>query len=172
MASGITCQAAPAAADVQQAQPGSQTQPLANPIQLPQLCGGEIVAFSEQRTGILHIRIEHRFEEIVAQIVMHPADFSGAPGSLLVREKRSEKCPNIGKFKFETFLEPGANGAATHLIERIAVPPAIDIGFPETECTGSQDFDKEAPVMHLYVQGAIDVDACLSEREKIEHTIL
>src|SRR6266436_9594171 len=146
MASGITGQAAPAAADVQQAQPGSQTQPLANPIQLPQLRGGEIVAFSEQRTGILHIRIEHCFEKIVAQIVMHPADFSGASESLLVRDKRGEKCPDIGKSKFETLLEPGTNGAATHLIQRVAVPPAVHVGFAETERTGSQDSAKQAPV--------------------------
>src|SRR5437660_1317769 len=107
MASGITGQAAPAAADVQQAQAGSQTQPLANPIQLPQLRGGEIVAFSEQRTGILHIRIEHRFEEIVAQIVMYPADFSGAPRSLLVREKPGEQCPDIAQSQCETRVPSG-----------------------------------------------------------------
>src|SRR5207249_7406729 len=90
MTGGITGQAAPAAADVQQADAGAQTQPLANPIQLSQLRRGEIVALGEERTGILHVRIEHCFEEIVAQIVMQPADFSGAPGSLLVREKRGE----------------------------------------------------------------------------------
>src|SRR5437588_585316 len=111
--------------------------PLANPIQLPQLRRVEIVVLGEERTRILHIRIEHRFKKIVAQIVMHPADFSGAPGSLLVREKRGEQRPDIGKSKCKTLLEPGTNGAATHLIERIAVPPAIHIGFSETERPGS-----------------------------------
>src|ERR1700758_233332 len=95
-------QSTPAAADVQQAKAGSQTQPLANPIELPQLRRGEIVALGEERTGILHIRIEHSFEKIVAEIVMQPTDFSGAPGSLLVRDKRGEKCPDIGKSKCET----------------------------------------------------------------------
>ena len=147
-------------------------QPLANPIQLPQLRRGQIVALGEERTGILHIGIEHRFEKIVAQIVMHPADFSGAPGSLLVHEKRGEKGPNIGKSKFETFLESGTNGAATHLIQHVAVPPVIHVGFPETERTGSQDSAKEAPVMHVYIPGAIAVDANIREREKIGHHIL
>src|SRR5437773_6657947 len=172
VASGITGQSAPAAADVQQSEAGSQTQPLANPIQLPQLRRGEIVAFSEERTGILHIRIEHCFEKIIAQIVMHPADFSGAPGSLLVHENRGEKGPDIGKSKFETLVESGTNRAATHLIQRVAVPPAIHIGFPETERPGSQDSAKEAPVMHLYVPGARAVDANIREREKIGHHIL
>src|SRR5207249_8000970 len=104
VASGITGQSTPAAADIQQAEVGSQTQPLANPIQLAQLRRGEIFVLSEKRTGIFHIRIEHRFEKIVAQIVMHPADFSGTPGSLLVREKRGEQSPDIGKSKFETLL--------------------------------------------------------------------
>ena len=172
VASGITGQSTPAATDVQQAEAGSQTQPLANPIQLPQLRRGEIVALGEERTGILHIRIEHCFEKIVAQIVMHPADFSGASESLLVRDKRGEKCPDIGKSKFETLLEPGTNGAATHLIQRVAVPPAIHIGFPETECPGSKDSVKETPVMHLYVPRASAVDADVGQREKIGHHIL
>src|SRR5439155_18377531 len=151
---------------------GFETQPLANPIQLAQLRRGEIVALAEERTGILHIRIEHCFKKIVAQIVMHPADFSGTPGSLLIHEKRGEQRPDIGKSKCETLIEPGTNGAATHLIERIAVPPAIHIGFSETERPGSQDSAKEAPVMHLYVPWASAVDANVGQREKIGHHIL
>src|SRR5438094_10176999 len=103
---------------------------------------------------------------------MHLADFSGAPGNLLVREKRGDECPDIGKSKCETLLESGTNSAATHLIQRIAVPPAIHIGFPETKRPGSQDSAKEAPVMHLYVTGASAVDANIREREEISHHIL
>src|SRR5436309_6830239 len=168
----MTGQSTPATADVQQAKTGSQTQPLANPIQLPQLRRCEIVAFGEERTGILHIRIEHCFEKIVAQIVMHPSDFSGASESLLVRDKRGEQCPDIGKSKFETLLEPGTNGAATHLIQRVAVPPAVHVGFSETERPGSQDSAKKSPVMHLYVPRAGAVDANVGQREKIGHHIL
>src|SRR5205807_716344 len=133
---------------------------------------GEIVALGKERTGILHIRIEHCFEKIIAQIVMHAADFSGAPECLLVRENRGEQRPDIGKSKCETLLESGANGAATHLIQRVAVPPAIHVGFPETERPGSQDSAKEALVMHLYVPGASAVDADVREREEIGHHIL
>src|SRR5206468_8981372 len=99
---------------------------------------------------------------------MHLADFSGAPGNLLVREKRGEQCPDIGKSKCETLLESGTNGAATHLIQRIAVPPALHIGFAETECPGSQHSAKEAPVMHLDVPApkTFGVDANVREREK------
>src|SRR5437016_4836958 len=172
MTCGITGQSTPAAADVQQAQAGSQPQPFANPTQLPQLRRGEIVILAKERTGILHIRIEHCFEEIVAEIVMYPANFSGAPASLLVREKRGEQCPDIGKSKCETLFESGTNGAATHLIKRIAVPPAIHIGFPETERPVSQDPAKEARVMHLYVPWASTVDANVREREQIGHHIL
>jgi hypothetical protein len=133
---------------------------------------GEIVAFGKERTGILHIWIEHRFEKIIAQIVMHPADSSGTPGSLLIREKRGEKSPDIGKSKFETLLESATNGAATHLIQRVAVPPALHVGFPETERSGSKDSAKEALVVHVYVPGARAVDANIREREKIGHHIL
>src|SRR5439155_22643829 len=167
----MTGQPTPAAADVQQAKAGSQAQPFANPIQFPQLSRGEIVAFGEQRTGILHIRIEHCFEKIVAQIVMYPADFSGAPESLLVRYKRGEKCPDIGKSKCETLFEPSTNGTATHLIQRVAVPPAIHIGLPEPERTGSQDPAEEAPVLHVNVRGASSVDPNVREREETRHYI-
>jgi hypothetical protein len=103
---------------------------------------------------------------------MHPADFSGASESLLVREKRGKHCPDVGKAKCETLLEPGTNGAATHLIQRIAVPPTVHIGFSQTERPGSQDSAKEAPVMHLYVPAASAVDANVRGREKIGHHIL
>src|SRR5438046_1241076 len=103
---------------------------------------------------------------------MHPADFSGAPGSLLVRENRGEKGPNIWKSKFETLLESGTNRAATHFIQRVAVPPAIHVGLPETERPGGQDPAKEALVVHLYVPGVRAVDANIREREKIGHHIL
>jgi hypothetical protein len=86
VASGVTGQSTPAAANVQQAEAGSEMQPLTNPIQLPQLRRSEVVALGEERTGILHIRIEHCFEKIVTHVVMHPAYFSGAPASLLVQE--------------------------------------------------------------------------------------
>ena len=98
---------------------------------------------------------------------MHPADFSGAPESLLVREKRGEKCPDIGKSKCETLLDPGTNGAATHLVQRLAIPPTIHVGFAETKRPGSKDAAKEALVMHLYVPGAPTVDANVREREKV-----
>ena len=91
---------------------------------------------------------------------------------MLAREKRCEKGPNIGKSKFETLLESGTNGAATHLIERIAVPPAIHIGLAETERSGSKGSAKEATVVHLYVPGASAVDANVRERKKIGHHIL
>jgi hypothetical protein len=172
VASGITGQSTPATTDVQQAQARSQTQPLANPIQLPQLRLGEIVARGEERTRILHIRIEHCFKKIVAQIVMQTTDFTGAFGRLLVCEKRGEQCPDIGKSKFETLLQSCANGTVTHLIQRIAVPPILHIGFAETERSGSQDSAKEASVMHLNVPGPSAVGANVGAREKIGHHIL
>jgi hypothetical protein len=51
------------------------------------------------------------WKKIAAQIVMHAADCLGARGSLLVDENRGEKRAEIGKSKFETFLESGTNGA-------------------------------------------------------------
>src|SRR5262249_8968381 len=73
--------------------------------------------------------------------------------------------------KYETLLEPSANGAATHLVQRVAVPPAIYVRFTETERPGSEDSAKEAPVMHLYVPWACAVDANVRQREKVGHHI-
>src|ERR1043165_8013227 len=97
MAGGVTGQPTPTAADVQQTQAGSQTQSLANPIQFQQLRRGEIVAFGEEGTGILHIRIEHCFEEIVAKTVRTPPPLPGAPESWRVGKKSGEQGPDVGK---------------------------------------------------------------------------
>src|ERR1043166_3131934 len=103
---------------------------------------------------------------------MHPADFSGAPESLLVHENRSEQCPEIGKSKCETLLDACTNGAATHLIQRVAIPPTIHWRVAETEGSGRQDSAEEAPVMHLYIPRARTVDANVRERQKIGQHIL
>ena len=92
--------------------------------------------------------------------------------SLLVHEKRGEQRPDIGKSRCKTFIESGTNGAATHLIQRVAVPPVIHIGFPETECPGSKDSTKEVLVMRLYVPGACAVDADVGEFKTVRHDIL
>src|SRR2546430_16250728 len=102
---------------------------------------------------------------------MHPADFSGAPESLLVLEKRGEQCPDIGKSKCEMLFEPSTNGTATHLIQRFAVPPAIHAGLPEPERTENQDPAKEPPVVHVYVRGACSADPNLREPEETGHYI-
>src|ERR1700757_1287983 len=69
-------------------------------------------------------------------------------------------------------LESGVNGAATHLIQRIAVPPAVHVGFSETECPRSQDPIKEMPVMHPNVPRARAVDANVRGREKSLYYVL
>src|SRR4029450_10017560 len=79
---------------------------------------------------------------------------------------------DVWKSKYKTLLEPGSNGAATHLVQRFTVPPAVHVGFTETQGPGSEDSAKEAPVMHLYVPSASAVDANVRQREKIGHHIL
>ena len=69
-------------------------------------------------------------------------------------------------------FESSTNGAATHLIQRVAVPPAIHVGFAETKRPGSHYSVKEALVMHLYVPGTTAVDTNVRKREKIGHQIL
>jgi hypothetical protein len=66
MTGRITGQSAPAASNVEQAQTRSQTKSLANPFQFPNLRGSQIIILTEQSAGVLHLWIEHRFEEIVA----------------------------------------------------------------------------------------------------------
>jgi hypothetical protein len=51
--------------------------------------------------------------------------------------------------------------------ERLALPPAIHVGLPETQRPDSHYPEKEALVMHLYVPGATAVDANVCEGEKI-----
>src|ERR1700747_448974 len=82
---------------------------------------------------------------------MLPADFAGPTNRLLIHEKRGEHDPEIGQPKSETLVEPGPNGAATHFIERVAIPPAVHVRFAKTERAGRRDAPKKAAALTLCV---------------------
>ena len=103
---------------------------------------------------------------------MDAADFSGAAPGLLVNDKRGEQCPKIRQIKCKTLVEPCPNGAATHFIERLAVPPSVHVRFAETERAEDEDAPKKAGVMHLYVPRSRAVDLNVRDREKFGQHIL
>ena len=103
---------------------------------------------------------------------MLPADFSGPANGLLIHEKRGEHGPEIGQPKSETLVELGPNGAATHFVKRVAIPPAVHVRFAKTERTRRQDAHKKAGVMHLYVPRSISVDLNVRDREQIAEDML
>ena len=72
----MPCESTPTAADIEHTQTGLQTKTVANPVQLTALVCGEVIAFGEERAGILHVGIEHGLKEIIAQIVMDAPDFA------------------------------------------------------------------------------------------------
>src|ERR1043166_3562137 len=172
LARGIASETAPAAADVEQAQAGLQTESLTNPLQLSKLGGSQIVALIEQRAGILHVGIEHRFEKVVAQIVMNAADFSGTAHSLPINSECSEPGQNIRQTKCETPIQSGTHGAAAHFIERVAIPPSVHVRFAKTERAGRENAAKEAGVVHLYVPWPSAIDLNIRDREKIGQQLL
>src|SRR5207245_2069197 len=147
--------------------PGTQFELVTNQIHLSPLRRGQVVTLLEERAGVLHGRIEHRFEKIVAQVVMRFADLAGATPRLAIDDQRSTEGEEIAKSECETLLEMGADGAATHLVECLAVPPAIHVGFAKRERAAGQDARKKARVMNLNIPGVWAVDSNVGRREKI-----
>src|SRR5262249_49953196 len=97
---------------------------------------------------------------------MDATDFSGTASGLLVNDQRRKQCPKIWQTKFKMLAEPCPNGTATHFIERLAVPPPVDVRFAKTERAGGEDATKKAGVMHLYVPRSRTIDPNVRNCEK------
>ena len=81
-------ESAPPAANIQKAHSLPQPEFSADEIHLFALRLGEIVRLAEPRAGILHRRIEHAFEKVVAHIVVTFADDLGPTAVLDIEKKR------------------------------------------------------------------------------------
>src|SRR2546423_3331599 len=102
---------------------------------------------------------------------MCPANFSGPSNRLLIHEKRADHSPHIGQPKSETLVESGANGAATHFVERIAVPPAVHVRLAKTKSTGCQNTAKETGVVNRDIPRSSAVYVNVGDRKKIAQEI-
>jgi hypothetical protein len=112
-------------------------------------------------------RIEHGLKKIVPEVIMHPAHGAGTATRLAVDDKGSRDGDEVAKTKGESFLESGANGATTHLIERRAIPPSLHVRLAKRKRAAGENTREEGHIMNLDVlrPGAVNLD--ISRAKKI-----
>ena len=160
-------EATPATADVEESHLGAQSELATNQIHFAALRLRQIRCAFKISARVLHRRIEHRLEKIVSEIVVPFYDRRGTLACLAIGEKRSGESENISPIQRNRFLELGATGAKTHLIERFAIPPAVHVGFTQTKGAINEDATKKSVVVHAYVPGTIPIYANIRGGKKI-----
>ncbi len=100
------------------------------------------------------MRIEHLLENIIADIVMLLAHLKCPGATLAVNHTKpdevDEKTQVIAHLVFKACSETPRN----HLVKRFAVPPAIHIGFAQSQRSIPGNTQEKIRVMHLYIPGA------------------
>jgi hypothetical protein len=90
----------------------------------------------------------------------HLTNLAGTAARLTVDHERCRDRDEVSRIEGEPFLEPGADGAATHFIERRAIPPALHVGLAKRKRATSEDVREKGRGMNLDVPraGAVDLD--------------
>src|SRR5262245_55885535 len=96
---------------------------------------------------------------------MLAADTSRPVARLLIREQRRGQRKETAGGVAEAFVEVRAKGATGQLVERLAVPPPIHVGFAEAEGAPAKDAGKKLSPMNLKVprSRAVDLNVGLTE---------
>ncbi len=97
-----------------------------------------------------HARVEHELVQIVAKIVMPLADDIGAAGVLQVEEAGAQ-CQLHRTWRPQILLDVAAENARKHLIELVAVPPAVHVGLAGSQRSVAEDTMKQPLVVYAHV---------------------
>ena len=130
MARSVSGQAAPAAADVQHMHAGCQAQFIADQPQLGFLSVLQRRSLFPIAAGILHMRVQHRQEQIVAQVVMAPTDPARPAWRLQIEQARGAGVQQLADAARQSLLQAGAQNPMEECVQLLAVPPAVHIALP------------------------------------------
>ncbi len=140
---GVLRGAAPAAADVQHSHPRLEAQFATHQIQLVALCRGKIRGVLPISAAIDHSRIEHGGVQIVAGIVVLLADLVGPAPGLRIAQRRREFRPQFVKSP-QAVVDLSAQQSREHLVQMVAVPPAVHVGLARAQRAVSQNAPGQA----------------------------
>ena len=160
-------QSAPATADVEQTHACRQSELTANQIHLLPLRDREIIRVAKVRARILHRRIEHCLEEIVAEVVVPLRDRAGAALGLQIQNDCHDNIDRLAKADSHSLFKMGPQRAKTHLIERRAIPPAIHVGLAEPERSTCEYPPVKALVMNRDVPWPLAIETNVGRAENV-----
>src|SRR5581483_2961412 len=115
---------APAAADVEHAHAGAQTQLPADEIELGFLRIVEVARFAPVAATVDEALAQHRAEQVVAEIVVELADRKRAPPALQVHELRAQEQGGLVERR-DLLVEARIEQAEQEAVEVVGVPPAV-----------------------------------------------
>jgi hypothetical protein len=159
VAGRVLGEAAPAAADVQHAHAGFEFQLATGQLQLGQLGLVQGTRRLPVAAGVAHRRVEHALEEIVAQVVVRLADDVGACPALQVEEAGLEAVHHPLRRGAGTLAKAVVQQPAGHLVDALAVPPAVHVGLAQAQGALAQHPREEVRVMDAQVLGSIAIEA-------------
>ncbi len=144
---------APSAADVQDAHPGLRADLACDKIELGLLSVVQVVSVLVIRTAVDHPRIEHELIQIVAEVVMLlPYDISAA--RVLFVEQSGAQSQFHGARGTQVLLYVASEYAREHLIQLVAVPPAVRISLAGPQRAMAKNTLEESLVVNADVPGA------------------
>ncbi len=159
MFGGERREAGPAAAELQHAHPGARADLAAHEIQLGVLRGVQVggARAVEVRARVHHARAEHRPIQVVADVIVTLADLERAR-RLAVEQLRAHGLRHQHPALAQGRRQVGAHDLVDHLVQRVAVPPAIDEALAHAQRAVAQHALEQAIVGDLDVPGGVAAD--------------
>ncbi len=153
--------AAPPAAEFQNSHAGVCADFPTDEVQLGFLRFVEGLGIRPIGAGVVQAFIEHRPVEVIAQVVM-PLCHLASPGCGLAVEKPGpEDMPDHAQVFFDGLPQIGPQNPIDKSIDRCAVPPAIHVGFAQTQRCIPEHPAVKAFIVHLDVPWLVTVECDL-----------
>src|SRR3954464_11483736 len=125
-------EATPPTAEVEDAHARAKADLATDQVQLGFLGTVERLGVLEVRAGVHHARTEHRLVKIVADVVVTLSDLEGA-GDLQIQKMRSYHLRPQSPARPEGVEEACADHPIDHLVDGLAIPPALDEGLADAK---------------------------------------
>ena len=163
---GVRHEAAPAAADVEHAHAWFEAKLAADQVELGHLRLRQRMGIAPVATGVRHRRVEHRFVEVVAEVVVRLADLPRAAAVLAVAQFHLQRVP--GKpHRLHPAIEVGAKQAVEEPVQLLAVPGTRHVGLAEAEVALGQCAIQHGRIMQLHIPRPVAVDLDISAGKQV-----
>ena len=152
------CQPSPTTSNIQHLHSRLELQFGAYHLHLCNLCLIKATGRFPESTAVIHVRIEHLLENVIADIVMLLAYLKRPGATLAVKQAKADEVNKKAKVIADLVFKAGPKTPRDHLIKRFAIPPAIHIGFAQPQRAIPRNSQEKIRVMHLHIPGVWPID--------------